>query len=161
MRIKPFITVLAACVSLCSCSSQSSAKPCELDEKFSSQVKITNGERNYTATLTRADAQIWQMEFTAPETIAGLRLGFTGDVCTLEMQGLKYELDRKSVPQWSCASLCCGALEEMIAKRGVSCTAQGDTVTEKGSVNGHDFTAQFEDGKIKELTFSDQLKCEF
>jgi hypothetical protein len=124
-------------------------------------VKITNGEKQYTATLTRADTEIWQMDFTAPETVSGLKLGFTGEVCTLEMQGLKYELDRKNVPQWSCASLCCGALEEIISKRDMTCTSDGDTVTEKGSVNGQDFTAQFEDGKIKELTFSDQLRFEF
>ena len=161
MRIKPLITALAACVCFCSCSSQGSAKPCEIDEKFTSQVKITHGAREYTATVSRADADIWQMEFSAPETVAGLKLGFTGNVCTLEMQGLKYELESKSLPQWSSASLCCGALEEIINKRGMTCTKDGSTVTEKGSVNGQDFTAQFEDGKIKELTFSDQLKCEF
>ena len=35
------------------------------------------------------------------------------------------------------------------------------TLTEKGSINGREFSAVFEGGKIKELTFSGQLRCEF
>lgn len=161
MKLRIFAAVTASALCLCSCSSSAGAKPCDVDEKFSSDVKITQNDKEYTAKLSRADADIWELAFSAPKTVAGLKLGFTGNVCTLELEGLKYELDRKNVPQYSMASLCCGALEELINKHDLSCTSDGDDLTEKGSINGQDFSAVFEDGKIKELTFSDQLRFEF
>lgn len=161
MRLKVTAAALAAALCLCSCSSGSSTKPCELDEKFTSQVKMIHGDKQYTASLTRADAQIWQIEFAKPETVSGLKLCFSGDICTLELEGLKYELERSSVSRYSPAALCCGALEELISMRGMTCTKDGGTVTEKGSTAGQDFTAVFKDGKIKELTFDSQLRCEF
>lgn len=161
MKLKILAAVITSALCLCSCSSSSGAKPCDVDEKFSSSVKITQDDKEYTAKLSRADADIWELAFSAPDTVAGLKLGFTGNICTLELEGLKYELDRKNVSQYSMASLCCGAMEQLINKRDLTCSSDGDTLTEKGSINGREFSAVFEGGKIKELTFSGQLRCEF
>ena len=155
------LTLTLSAAMLCSCSSGGSAKPCDVDEKFSSDVKITQDDKEYNVKLSRADADIWELAFSEPETVKGLKLGFTGNVCTLELEGLKYELDRKDVSQYSMASLCCGAMEQLINKRELTCSEQDGVLTEKGSINGHDFSAVFEDGKIKELTVSGQLRCEF
>lgn len=161
MRLRICAAALAAALCLCSCSSSSQAKPCDVDEKFQSEVKITQNEKEFCAKLSRADADIWEMDFSKPDTVAGMKLTLSGNVCTLDFKGLKYELDRKDVSQYSMANLCCGAMEDIIGKRDLTCTKDGDKLTEKGTVNGQDFTAVFEDGKIKELTVQGQLKCEF
>ncbi len=161
MRLKICPIILAAAICLCSCSDGAGAKPCDVDEKFSSDVTITQGEKQFCATLSRADADIWEMSFTKPDTISGMKLGFTGNVYTLELSGIRYELDRKDVSEYSMASLCCGAMEDLITKHDLTCSKDGETLTEKGTVNGEDFSATFEDGRIKELTVSDQLRCEF
>lgn len=161
MRFKICLAAAAAALCLCSCSSQSGAKPCDVDEKFESEVKITQSGKEYHAKMSRADADIWEMDFSKPDTVSGMKLTLSGNVCTLEMNGLKYELDRGELSRSSMASLCCGAMESLISKSDITCSKDGDTVTEKGTVSGHDFTAVFDDGKLKELTVSDQLRCEF
>lgn len=161
MRTRLFAAVIITALCFCSCSGRESAKPCDIDEKFEGTVKITQGSSEYSCELKRADADVWEMQYTSPKTIEGLKLTFTGSVCTLDLQGLKYELEREDIPAASPASVCCGALEDLIAKKDLTCTKDGDTVTEKGSHNGSEMTAVFEKGTIKELTVSDQLRFEF
>ena len=160
MRRKIIAIVLAAAC-LCSCSGSGSAKPCDVDEKFRSDVTITQGGKEFCAVMSRADADIWELDFSNPETVAGLKLGFTGNVCTLGFEGLSYELDRSQMSQYSMANLCCGAVEQLIAKRGLECRSDGEKLIEAGEVGGEQFEAVFEDGKLVRIAFGEQLVCEF
>ncbi|MBQ2581977.1 MAG: hypothetical protein II574_10160 [Ruminococcus sp.] len=160
MRRKIIAIVLAAAC-LCSCSGSGSAKPCDVDEKFRSDVTITQGGKEFCAEMRRADADIWELDFSKPDTVAGMKLGFTGSICTLEFEGLKYELDRSQISQYSMASLCCGAVEQLIAKRGLDCRKTDDSLVEKGTVSGEDFEAFFDSGKLTKIAFGEQLICDF
>ena len=160
MRVRIIAVVLAA-VCLCACSDGGGAKPCEVDEKFRADVTITQGGKEFCAVMCRADADVWELDFSEPDTVAGLKLGFTGSVCTLDFEGLKYELDRGDVSQYSMASLCCGAVEQLISKRGLDCRSDGDEVIETGEVNGEQFEAVFDDGKLSKIDFGGELVCEF
>ena len=161
MGFKKILLFPLAALCLGSCSAGGSAKPCDVEEKFHSAVTVTSGEKQYQATIQRADADVWEMEFSQPDTVAGMKLNFTGKVCTLEFQGLKYEMDRADVSPYSMATSCCDAIEELINKRGITCEKKGDILTERGEVDGQSFTASFKKGKLKELTVSDQLKYKF
>lgn len=161
MRLKICTLALISALCLSSCSSSARVKPCDVDEKFKSDVKISQNDKEFCAKLIRAGADIWEMDFSKPDTVAGMKLTLSGNVCTLDFMGLKYKLDRKDISQYSMANLCCSAMEDLIGKRDLTCSKNGDDLIEKGVVNGQDFTAVFKDGKIKELTVSDQLKCKF
>lgn len=163
MRSGPFISAvicLGISLALCSCS-HSSTTPCDIDEQFTSQVTITQDGKEFSAELTRADADIWEMSFSKPDTVAGMKIGLTGGSCTLRFQGLSYQLDRNDLSPYSMVSIGCEAMEKLISKDDITCTADGGKLTEKGTVSGMEFTAVFEDDKIKELTVSDQLRFEF
>lgn len=163
MKTGSICAICAAALSLClcSCSHSGGPKPCDIDENFSGDVTITQNEKTYSAKLSRGAADVWEMEFSKPDTVSGMKLELADGSCTIEFSGLQYRLDRKDLPRYSMASLGCGAMEKLISKSDVSCKSEDGKLLESGVINGQDFTAVFEDDKIKELTVSDQLRFDF
>ncbi|WP_028505784.1 hypothetical protein [Ruminococcus sp. FC2018] len=161
MHLKKYLLLPIAALCLTACANSAGAKPCDIDEKFSCRVTMTHHEKQYTADVKRADADVWEMEFSQPDTVKGMKIGLTGKVCTMEFMGLKYELDRSSLGGMSMADTCCGAVEKLIGKTDVSCSKEGEDIIEKASLNGQDFSARFKDGELKEISFPGELKYEF
>ncbi len=141
--------------------SRKAAEPEKLGEKFEKTAVITMYDREYTAKLRRGGADIWECEFTQPETVAGLKMTASGDNCRLEFQGLEYTADRSVLPEYGAMPLITGALDAMIAGRDISCTEKDGKLTETGIISGQDFTARVSKGEIRSLEISDCLKAKF
>ncbi|MBQ4246973.1 MAG: hypothetical protein II703_00090 [Ruminococcus sp.] len=161
MHIKKFILISLAGLCLSACGNSAGAKPCDIDENFSCRVTITHREKQFTANVKRADADVWEMEFSRPDTVKGMKIGLTGKVCTMDFMGLRYEFDRSTPGEMSMADTCCGAVEKLISKKEVSCSKDGEDIIEKASLNGQDFSARFKNGELKEIDFPGDIKYEF
>ena len=161
---KSAILAASACV-LClltSCGGISkSAEPEKLSEDFSADAQITYDEREYAANFKRGGADLWECEFTAPETIKGLKLTATGELCKLEFMGLTYSLERSDVPEYGIMPLITSVVEDLIACRDLTCTSSEEGTKECGIVSGQDFTATVKDGKLISIQISDDLTAEF
>ncbi len=157
------ILPLLAGIMLCSCgSSEKTAKPVKLDENFKAQATMTVDGTEYTANLTRNGADIWECEFTAPETIEGMVMTCSGDSAELEFMGLKYKTDRANIPESSAVTLTSSVIEKIISQKDVD-YMQNDkgTITVSGDVKGQDFTAKMKKGKLCSLSVSSELEVKF
>lgn len=161
MHLKKSILITAAALCLCACSHSSEAKPCDIGEKYSCDVTVTQNGKQFSAVMTRGAADIWELEFSKPDTVKGLKINLDGPSLSAQFSGLTYRTDRSELSQYSLVSLGCGAVEKLISKDGITCKKEDGRLIEQGTVSGQDFTAEFEDEKLKELTFSDQLRFEF
>ena len=76
MKTGSICAICAAALSLClcSCSHSGGPKPCDIDENFSGDVTITQNEKTYSAKLSRGAADVWEMEFSKPDTVSGMKL---------------------------------------------------------------------------------------
>ncbi len=154
--------VLCAALFTCSCGkSRTSAKPEEIPEDFSKSAEITLDDNVYCADFRRGGDNVWECEFTSPETIEGLKITCSGDLCTLDFKDLSYTLDRADVPQYSVVTLVTKTIETLISGKDLSCTENNGTVTERGIVSGEDFTAIIKKGELSEITVAQNFRVEF
>lgn len=162
-RIRSFVLVCAVSLALLtSCGEKREAvKPEALSEDFDKTAVITLDGSSYTAEFRRGGADIWECEFVEPETIAGLKLTASGEVCKIEFKGLDYTVQRDDLPEYGVMPLITECLDSLIAGRDISCVKDGKTVTEKGMVNGEDFSAQIKDGELVSLQIARKLTADF
>lgn len=160
---RKYIAVILTAALLCACSDKSGnpSKPRAVDENFSANAKITQGDLKCEATFKRGGNDTWECTFSSPDSIKGMIVTLSSDTCKIDYAKLTYQLERSKVPQASMISLVTKSLDSVILQNDLNCTEKDGTVTEKGSVNGQDFTATLKDGKIKGLEISGELTAEF
>ncbi|MDO4944609.1 MAG: hypothetical protein Q4E74_05330 [Ruminococcus sp.] len=162
LRRTMLAAVLCAALLTCSCGGdRQSVKPEAIPEDFSKSAEITLDDNTYCADLRRGGDDIWECEFTSPETIEGLKITCSGDLCTLDFKELSYTLDRADVPQYSVVALVTKTVENLISGKELSCTESNGTVTERGIVNGEDFTAVIKKGELTEITVAQNFTVKF
>lgn len=154
------LLLTAALITGCS-GEREAAKPEKVGEEFDKTAAVTLNDREYTLTLHRGGADIWECEFTQPECVAGLKMTTAADSCRMEFCGLEYMADREDLPEYGMMPLLTRALDAVIAGRDVSCTEGKDCVKEVGQVSDRSFTAEIEDGEIRSVEIAGLLSAEF
>jgi len=155
-------SLLILTFSFASCgNSRKAEKPVGLSEDFQKTAEITLDGKKYAANFKRGGADVWECEFTYPETIEGLKLTCSGEECRMDFQGLTYTTSRECIPEYGIMPLVTGSVDDVIAGRDVSCTSDGKTVTEKGIVNGEDFTAIVKNNELVSLEIAQKLTVKF
>ena len=147
------ITAFSAC-------GAEACKPVELDENLAVSCEIEQDEVTYAAEFERAGGAGWKAVFTSPETVEGLEVALFNDTCTVSFEGLTYTADRDEFPEYGMVSLVTLALEDCISGK-VKCQESGNRVTETGTVEGLDFSADFKNKKLLSLEISGELTAEF
>lgn len=162
LKIPMLAAVLCSVAMMCSCGeSRRAVKPETIPENFSKSAEITFDDNTYCANFRRGGSDIWECEFTSPETIEGLKITCSGELCTLNFNELSYSLDRANVPQYSVVTLMIKTLETLISGKELSCTENGDIITERGLVSGEDFTAVIKKGELQEITIAQNFTAKF
>ena len=129
---------------LCSCNAKST-KPDTMPESYKTDVLISDNGREFSGSFCK-DEQGWEYEFSAPESIKGMKLSKTAEGFTAELEKLKITDAPEKLPQNSPARLIAGALEMCESGKGVTAEYKGGKVVNKGVINGADFEVTFDDG---------------
>ena len=158
---KLLIVGAAVLLSSCSGAARQAKEPVKLPEEFEKNAVVTVGKLEYTADLHRKGADIWEWEFTEPDTIKGLKLTAAGDSCTMELEGLRVSADRSKLPEYGMMPLLDGVLEQLISGKNVSCVAQGKTLLETGTSAGLDYTAKFKGDEVVSVEIDQALRVKF
>lgn len=79
------------------CSPQKAAPPVTTD--FTCAIRATYGDMAVAGTLTRQTAGTLQLAFTEPDTLDGLTVSWDGELVTLEMLGMTFDVDPGAVPE--------------------------------------------------------------
>lgn len=152
-------------LSLCSCSSTSSSKPVTLSGNQALSAKIQDGDKAYECTLKRGENGTWECRFMKPDTIKGMTMTLSGEVCSLEFIGMKYEAERKDIPKYSAVSLITTAADKLIGKKDISCEKETDSktckYTESGKVQGMEFSAEIKSEKLTSMKISTSVTATF
>ena len=160
---KKTAAILAILLMLCASGGRQtkSAKPVSLSEDFSEKGKIIQEDFECEADFRRGGDGTWEIEFSSPDSISGMKVKCSGDICSVDFMELSYSMDRGKLPESSMISLITKAADELISQKDLTCSQNGKTVTEKGIVSGQDFTAEFNDENIKKLEIAKNLTVEF
>lgn len=162
MKKTLIITAAVMILSLSGCGSERiSEKPMKLNEAMDRTVKVTMDSRSYTVRLRRGGTDIWECEYTEPSCISGLKLTTSGETCRIEFMGLEHTTSMDSLPEYCMVPLIEGCLDAMIAGEDVSCISRDGIITERGTMNGFDFTGEVKDGEVTNLDIRGYLTAEF
>lgn len=167
MKRKICILTAVLALSLTACSSggaRKAAQPYALGPEFERCAVMTVDGREYTAQLRRAEGEtgpLWECAFTSPETVSGLKFTLAGEDCRLESNGLSYTTGRSGLPQYAAVPMLTDGLDMLISARDLTCTADGETLTERGVLQGLDLCAVIEGDKLTALTVGDELNVYF
>ena len=155
--------ILFVMLILCSCGKgqPKEIKPVELDETLTLDGKITQDDFSCSAVLKRGGDGTWETEFSSPTSISGMKVKCSGDVCTLELDDLNYSFERDKLSKAGMISLLTKSTDKLISQNDLLCVSDGETIRENGNVDGENFTAEFDDKKLKKITVGNYLTAEF
>ena len=139
-----FILLALPAIMLCSCAAKST-QPETMPKCYTAELEMTDNGREFEAVLTRND-EGWEYEFTAPESIKGLKLSKNTDSFTAELEKLKLTDNLEKLGQNSPARLIAEALDMCASGKGITAEVKDSKTVNKGVVNGADFTVTFDDG---------------
>ena len=150
MRKKP-VLLIAALVSfvMTGCKDEiKSDKPVRISDKFEKQADISFYGREYKADVRRGSGDIWEIVFTAPESIAGLTVTASSDGYRISYDELEYLADTGAMPCTGLVPMLTDALEK---------TIEG----EEYELSGERFEVMTEGDEIKEISVPGKLKAVF
>jgi len=92
------VTVAALCFVSCSVPMKNEAsRPNRLGESFSGDVAITIEKMHAAGRLERSGGD-WNVEFSEPNTLSGVSLGFSDGSVTASYKGLSFSVPQSAVP---------------------------------------------------------------
>lgn len=159
LKITALSMALTLLATLSSCG-KSDCKPIEPDKNLSCHAEITHNDITYSADLERQDGMGWKATFTAPQTVDGLEISLFDSSCTLDFKGLSYSAQRSELPQGGMVTLLTAALDNCINGK-VKCVSDGQKVLQRGEVEGMEFSALFDSGKLESLEIFNNLTAKF
>lgn len=112
----------------------------QIPPSFSSDIHATYGELEMTATVTKNTKKEFTIDFHTPEALSPLTLTYSGDKCTAEFDGLKFETDINRFPQTEVGALTVYAISDIIEGYNVQQTYSDGIITYKGTGERGAFT---------------------
>lgn len=118
-RIFALMLVVVSILSLSACGKigkvKKEIKP-QLDSAFSCNVKMKYGDLLSEATVKRFGNGAWEADFSAPNTLAGVKLSFLDDDVTASYKGLSFSVPKSALPIKSMMSNLFTIIDETASK---------------------------------------------
>ena len=137
-----FILLALPAMMLCSCAAKNT-QPDTIPECYTTELKMTDNGREFSAQLTKTE-EGWEYEFTAPESIKGLKLSKSTDSFTAELEKLKMTDSLEKLGDSSPTRLIADALDMCASGKGITAETRDGKTVNKGVVGGADFTVTFD-----------------
>ena len=100
--MKKYISVFLSFIlvlSLCACGSKSSVKfQTKLGGAFTVNAQIVNGEQESAAVVKRLGMSSWDIEFSSPNTLAGVVLSYRENNVEASYKGLSFSVPKSALP---------------------------------------------------------------
>ena len=150
-----FIIPLAMMMLLTSCA-HGSAEPESLPDSYKMSIKYTDRGREYKADMEKSNDG-WEICYTAPETIKGLKINSSAEGYSAELEKLKFTGQSGEIPKSSPPLLIAKAFDMCAADKGIDAAKDGDKVINKGVVEGADFEVTFEDSEPVKIEIGGEI----
>ena len=158
--MKKIVSILTLCTitltTLASCSSVSNEKVSTdalFKEPFSSTANITTEELEATGTIYRHGVGVWEIEFSAPETLSGVKLSFDGVNSEASYKGLSFSIPKDAVPISSMLLCLANAVDEVATYPDKECSINDGIISFKGSTDCGDYNLTVKEDTGELATF--------
>lgn len=90
---------LALAAGLCGCDrATTEIEPPDFNQPFTCTVKMTCGELETSAQISRLGENMWETLFSEPPTLAGVKLCFYDDTVSASYKGLAFSVPKAAMP---------------------------------------------------------------
>ena len=115
-------------VLLCGCTPEAGTEHFEpkLDPAYTVEAHLEYADSAADLTLKRKSEGVWDAEFSAPNTLAGVTLSFDGNAVGASYQGLQFTVPKSAMPAKTVLVTVTGVLDAVAGERPLLCTAQED-----------------------------------
>ena len=121
-------------IGLAGCAPKKAAPPQTIN--FSCAIRATYDNMTVAGTLTRYTAGTLKLAFTEPQTLDGLTVSWDGELVTLEMMGLTYQVDPDDVPESALGKEVIAILDAAMRDEMQGVVEDGKQIFESAGDNG-------------------------
>ena len=151
---------LSVSVLLCGCSlrEEPQAFAPKLDAAYAVTAHMEYAESAADLLLTRQSDSIWDAEFSAPASLAGVLLHFDGNAVSASYQGLQFTVPKSAMPAKTMLIAVTEVLDSFAAQETLPCAVQEDgTWQNTGSCSAGSYTVTFDaNGVLAGMELPDQ-----
>ena len=142
-RVFTFVSTLAVVLCLTACAvpvgSKSSRKN-GLSSPFSASVSITLDRLEAEGSIKRFGEGVWEIEFSEPNTLSGVKLEFSEGNVIASYKGLTFSVPQSAVPVKAMMLNLMKAVDENAKTEELSGKEDGDMLKIEGTLDGGDYT---------------------
>lgn len=144
--MRKIITAAVTAVTLAiftSCSAvglKNGTSPNGLDETFSAEVEITLDEMTAQGKLCRYGNDMWDIEFSSPNTISGVLLSFEGGNAEASYKGLSFSVPQSALPIKSMMSNLISAADTLAKSEQLEGNEKDGNLEINGRLESGDYT---------------------
>lgn len=106
-----------------------------LDSSFESDVKISYDDSEYAGKIIRKQSGVWEVEFTMPETIAGVKLEFMNRDVTASYKGLTFTVPKSALPVKSMLVNMINVVDELASSDEIECNDKDGILVIQGEID--------------------------
>lgn len=142
-RIFTFALTFAVVFCLTACSMPkggSSSRRNGLDSAFSAAVSITLDRLEAEGEMKRFGDGVWEIEFSEPNTLSGVKLEFSEGSVVASYKGLAFSVPQSALPMKAMMLNLMRAVDENAKLEELSGEAEGDMLKISGRLDGGDYT---------------------
>lgn len=167
-RLITFVLTALTAVCLCACSApgkDKSTSPNGLNSRFQAAVTVTIEDLTAEGILKRFGDGMWDVEFSSPNTLSGVKISFSDGNVTASYKGLNFSVPQSALPVKAMMLNLISAADDLAKNEELTGVSEDGMTKISGSLDGGDYTltvdksgniSSFEmpNNKLK-ITFSD------
>ena len=144
--MRKIITAAVTAVTLTfftSCSAvglKSGSSPNGLDGTFSAEVEITLDEMTAQGKLNRYGSDLWDIEFSSPNTISGVTLSFEDGNAEASYKGLEFSVPQSALPIKAMMSNLISAADTLAKSEKLEGNEKDGNLEINGKLDGGEYT---------------------
>lgn len=111
-----------------------------LDSQFQAVISITLDELNAEGTLKRFGSGSWEVEFSSPNTLSGIKLSFSEGNTSASYKGLNFSVPQSALPVKSMMLNLITAVDDLAKNEELSGNETDGGLQIEGSLDGGEYT---------------------
>ena len=151
-RLVSFVVMIITAVMFVACSSpikSETSRKNGLNCAFESSVNMTIDKLNAEGIMRRFGDGVWDVEFSAPNTLSGVKLSFDGGVVTASYKGLDFSVPQSAMPVKAMMINLIEAVDTNARLDELKGSENDNVLEVSGSLDGGDYVISVgKDGKL-------------
>lgn len=122
IKILPIVFVLIICTSC-----NQAAKTPDITQSFTVTAEICYGDFEGSATINKVGHGVWNLEFTAPDTVNQMKVSYTNGDIQFSLDGISFDVSGKDSMVTTVPEIIFNAVDELSGNNETLTAEQNDT----------------------------------